>query len=60
MMEFEFVGKFKVKAENEAEARTKLNKCFRTSKKKLDESGVIYTFMSVETAVPVTKPESPG
>lgn len=42
MREFTFVGIFTVTAEDEMEARRKLNKCFPTSKKRLDENKARY------------------
>jgi hypothetical protein len=43
MPEFTFTGTFTVEAKDESDARSKLNKCFRTSKQRLEGLKARYT-----------------
>lgn len=56
MPEFTFIGTFTVVADDEIDARHKLNKCFPTSKKRLDEAKARYIIELQKPAAEEAKP----
>jgi hypothetical protein len=56
--EYAFTGTFTVIAANETEARRKLNRCFPTSKKRLDEAKARY-YVELTRVEAVPEPKKP-
>ncbi len=58
MPEFTFIGTFTVEAKDEFEARSRLNRCFPTSKKRLDEAKARYV-IQLNKVEPAPEPKKP-